>query len=44
MTFLKKMSKNFDIIVFSDRSKAQTDAILEILDPFKEIIKTCLSR
>ena len=44
MTFLKKMSKLFEIVVFSDRSHVETQAILEILDPFKEIIKTSLSK
>jgi Dullard-like phosphatase family protein len=44
MTFLKKMARVFDIVVFSDRSHLQTQAILDILDPFKEIIKTWLSK
>lgn len=34
MTFLKKMSKLYEIIIFSDRSKGETDAILDVLDPF----------
>ena len=34
MTFLKKMSKKYDIVIFSDRSKEDTDAIMDVLDPF----------
>lgn len=43
MTFLKKMSKVFDIVIFSDRSRVETEAILDVLDPFNEKIKLRLS-
>ena len=39
MTFLKKMSKIFDIVIFSDRSSEETNAILDVLDPFQEKCK-----
>ncbi len=44
MTFLKKMSKQFEIIIFSDRSRDQTEAIMEVLDPFRELVKTRLCK
>ena len=43
MTFLKKMSKKYDIVIFSDRSQEETDAILDILDPFYEKCKLRLN-
>ena len=44
MTFLKKMSKQFEIIIFSDRSRAQTEAIMEVLDPCRDLVKTRLCK
>jgi TFIIF-interacting CTD phosphatase-like protein len=43
MTFLKKMSNLYDVVIFSSRSKAETDAILDALDPFNERCKLRLS-
>ena len=43
MTFLKKMSNVFDIVIFSDCSRVETEAILDVLDPFDERIKLRLS-
>ena len=43
MTFLKKMSKKFDIVIFSNKSKEDTEAILDVLDPFYEKCKLRLN-
>lgn len=44
MTFLKRMSKLYEIIIFSERNKAETDAVMDVLDPFSEMVKVRLSR
>lgn len=44
MTFLKRISKYYELIIFSERSYAETEAILDVLDPFSEMIKVRLSR
>lgn len=44
MTFLKKMSKVYEIVIFSSRSKAETDAVMDVLDPFSEMVKVRLNR
>jgi hypothetical protein len=44
MTFLKRMSKLCEVIIFSERSFAETEAIMDVLDPFSEMVKVRLSR